>query len=161
MRLVEAVFHDVWDQRNASRKSEAVRLKTQFVRLGSRKGKLLEQMQEGVLTKEDFRTLYEKVNSEILQTEMAFADIQGKELDVDIALSYLNHLLWNLHILFENSYIESKMSIGRAIFPEGIRCSNSGFGTAVTHSLYSMLADESVTADHMASPTGFEPVLSP
>jgi hypothetical protein len=53
------------------------------------------------------------------------------------------------------------MRIGRAIFPKGIKCSKVGFGTAVTHSLYSMLADDSVTAEHLASPTGFEPVLSP
>jgi hypothetical protein len=161
MKLVEAVFHDVWDQRNASRQSETERLKTELARLASRKGNLLEQMQENGLTKQDFRELYGKVNSEILQAEAALAEVEGTELDVDIALKYLNHLLWNLHILFESSDLESKTKIGRAIFPQGIRCSNSGFGTAITHSLYSMVADESVSTERLASPTGFEPVLSP
>jgi DNA invertase Pin-like site-specific DNA recombinase len=161
MRLVEAVFHDVWDQRNASRQSETERLQAQLARLSSRKGRLLEQMQEGVLIGEDFRTLYDKANAAIMQTENALADVQGKELDVDIALKYLKHLLWNLNILFENSSLESKTKIARAIFPNGLRCANIGVGTAVTHSFYSMLADESVTAELLASPTGFEPVLSP
>jgi site-specific DNA recombinase len=102
MRLVEAVFHDVWEQRNSSRQSETARLQSERSRLASRKERLLEQMQDGGLTKEDFRTHYGKVNSEILQAESALEDVQGKELDVDIALNYLNHLLWNLHILFED-----------------------------------------------------------
>ena len=161
MRLVEAVFRDVWATRNASRQSDTERLNAELKRLKDRKGRLIEQMQEGVLTGEDFREPYNKVNQELLQVELALAQVQGGELEVETAISYLKHHLWNLNILFENSDLETKSKIARAIFPRGLMCGNKGVGTALNNSFYRMLSDESVGYEQLASPTGFEPVLSP
>ena len=136
-------------------------LEAQLKTLTGRKGRVLERMQDGDLQGGDFRTLYDKVNAQIAQAEAALVIAQGTELEVDVALSYLRHLLWNLRILFENSDLEAKRRLCKAIFPDGIRCSKAGFGTVVSHSLFSMLADESVGVEYLASPTGFEPVLSP
>ncbi len=159
--LVEAVFRAVWNQRNASRQPEVDRLETLLSQLNTRKRNVLEQMETGVLNDTDFSERYRKLNHQIADAESAISQARETELDVDIALTYLNHVLWNLHILFENSDIGTKRSICKAIFPEGIRCSRMGFGTVVTHSLFSMFGDETVSLEHLASPTGFEPVLSP
>ncbi len=159
--LVEEVLRDVWNQSNASRQSLMEGLEAQLKILTGRKGRVLERMQDGDLQGGDFRTLYDKVNAQIAQAEAALVIAQGTELEVDLALSYLRHLLWNFRILFENSDLDAKRRPCKAIFPDGIRCSKAGFGTVVSHSLFSMLADESVGVEHLASPTGFEPVLSP
>jgi site-specific DNA recombinase len=161
MRLVESVFRSVWQQRNDSRQSETERLQAEHRRLTARKRRLLDQMLDGAVSDTDFKELHEKIKQELANVETSLNDVQQTELDVDLALSYLAHLLWNQHILFENSDLDGKKLICKALFPAGITCSKHGFGTVVTHSIYSMLADESVTRDHLASPTGFEPVLSP
>ena len=161
VRLVESVFRSVWQQRNDSRQSETERLQAEHQRLTARKRRLQNQMLDGALSDADFKELQESIKQGLADVESSLNDVQRTELDVDLALSYLAHLLWNQHILFENSDLDGKKLILKALFPAGITCSKQGFGTVVTHSIYSMLADESVTRDQLASPTGFEPVLSP
>src|SRR5271165_6385680 len=161
MRLVESVFRSVWKQRNDSRQSETERLQAEHQRLIARKKRLLNLMLDGALSDADFKEQHEALKIELADVETSLNDVQQTDLDVDLALSYLSHLLWNQHILFENSDLDGKKLICRALFPAGITCSKQGFGTVITRSIYSMLADESVSRDALASPTGFEPVLSP
>ena len=159
MNLVESVFRDVWEVRNGSRANDTERLQTQLANLKSQKKSIIAQIR--VFTPTDFETAYKEVEAEILATTSVLEQIETTELDVDVAISYLNQMLWNLPNLYQTGDLNSNTLLFRTIFPQGIKCSKTGLGTPVTHSLYSMLADESVSAERLASPTGFEPVLSP
>ncbi|HKF50649.1 MAG TPA: hypothetical protein VKB38_25015 [Terracidiphilus sp.] len=119
----------------------------------------MDQMQDGVLTGEDFRVLYDSLNAQLAETETELNAVRanGPELDVDTAFGYLSHLVWNQHIFYQDSDLEEKRRVARTIFPAGIRCSKDGFGTAVTHSLFSVLADESVSPEHLVALPGIEP----
>jgi hypothetical protein len=45
------------------------------------------------------------------------------------------------------------------MFPEGLSFDKKGFGTPVTHSIYKLLASDSVDEAVLVAPQGFEPRL--
>jgi hypothetical protein len=43
------------------------------------------------------------------------------------------------------------------MFPEGLPYGETGFGTAVTHSIYTLLASDPMDESRLVAPQGFEP----
>jgi len=180
MRVVEECFRDAWSIKNASADADIERLNGQLRSLKQRKTGLLAKME--TLTDDDFRAMYVAVNSEIERAELALAEAQMEstgwepsapeleqglgrmpsqrvkvKLDVDTALGYLRHLLWNSGIYYSQSDLAGKRRIALRIFTNGIKCSKDGFGTPVTNSLFNMLGDESVDAERLVALPGIEP----
>ena len=67
------------------------------------------------------------------------------------------HLFWNSRTLLEKSDLDGKQRLARLIFPAGLIFTKSGFGTPITHSIYTLLADESIEEGVLVGPEGFEP----
>ena len=155
MRLIDAIFRQVWTDKQNTAQSEATQLAGQLKRLETRKQNILNKIDK--LKETDFDSMYQSTISEIQRVKLSLLDAQRTVIDVDTALSYLMHLLWNSHILWETSDLEVKQRLARLIFPEGVTFSNDDFGTPVTHSIFSLLADKSVEDGVLVGPEGFEP----
>ena len=89
---------------------------------------------------------------------------EASDLDLDTALGYLNHLLWNSSQIWETADLQGKQRLQRSIFPKGLAYlpdgSESPFGTPLTSSLYSLLAGDFDDEKGLVAPQGFEPRLS-
>ena len=87
---------------------------------------------------------------------------QGTARREDAALCGLRRLLWNLCILFANNQSEAR---GWLLLSPEISSWNprakAGLEAVVSRYLSSMLGIERAGLERLASPTGFEPVLSP
>ena len=118
-------------------------------------------VQDDAIRQGDFRDEYSSLGEQITAVEAAIAgsQVSGERLDVDTGWGYLEHLLFNQHHLWNQSDAQEKRRIARLIFPSGIRCSKEGFGTPLTHSLFSMLGDENVPIEGLVALTGIEPVF--
>ena len=159
--MVEAAFREAWTVKNGSADADRERLKGQLNTLQMRKRRLLGLVQDGAIERGDFQAEYEPLGEQLTAVEAAIADseMSGEHLDVDTGWGYLEHLLYNQHLVWIQSDVQEKRRIARLIFPSGIKCSREGLGTPLTHSLFSMLADENVPMEGLVALTGIEPVF--
>jgi site-specific DNA recombinase len=157
--VVEEAFREAWTVKNGSAAADGERLKGQLNTLQMRKRRLLGLVQDGVITQGDFQSEYDPLGEQITAVEAAIADseVSREPLDVDTAWGYLEHLLYNQHLVWIQADAQEKRRIARLIFPSGIRCSKGGFGTPLTHSLFSMLGDESIPMEGLVALSGIEP----
>jgi hypothetical protein len=72
-------------------------------------------------------------------------------------MAYLTHLLLNTSTIWQTSDLQGKQKLQRRLFPNGLVFEKSGFGTPITHSIYTLLASDSVDEMVLVGPEGFEP----
>jgi hypothetical protein len=137
----------------------AAALRSDLSKQRARKRRVLEQMADGDLSKEDFKSLNASTVKAIADLEERLSFAESEVLDVDSAIEYLTHLLWNTSVIWQTSDLQGKKRILRRMFPDGLAYSKNGFGTPITHSFYSLLANDSVDESFMVAPQGFEPRL--
>jgi site-specific DNA recombinase len=159
LRVVEECFREAWSQRNGTAHADRERLLTQLTTLQQRKRRLLSLVQDDALDSEEFKEANDSLKLEIIKVEAALADAEGasQELDCDTAFSYLEHLLYNQHLLWNESDAEARQRMAMQIFPSGIRCATEGFGTPVSHSIFSIMSNENVGAEDLVALPGIEP----
>ena len=161
MRLIEKVFRDRWDGLMENSASESLGLRQQVGKLEARQKRILLQMADGDITVEDFAQLKAATSSELAGIRDRLAIVEGAEPDKEESLAYILHLIWNPSLTWETAPLQDKQRLQRRMFPEGLILDKTGVGTPVSHSIYTLLADDSVDEECLASPTGFEPVLPP
>jgi site-specific DNA recombinase len=157
MTLIDRIFERVWRQKQGTRSDEVTTLRTQLERLETRKTNVLAQMAAGNLAEDDFRSLYASIRSELEEVRGRLRSAESSELDLETALEYLKFQFWNTHILWQQSDLAGKVRLQRAIFPNGVVWSSEGFGTPVTHSIFSLLAAAESEESVLVGPEGFEP----
>ena len=120
--------------------------------LQQRKQRILNQLADGVLSPEDFSGLIKTSNAEIDDVNERLMASEPFDFDVDTAIEYLTHLLWNTSIVWQTSNFSSKSSIQRRLFPNGLTWQKTGFGTPVMHSIYCLLVDDSADESRLVAP---------
>jgi hypothetical protein len=115
-------------------------------------------MADGILSADDFANLHKKTVEAIADLRRRLAVAESDVLDLDSA-EYLTHLLWNTSVVWQTSDLQGKKRIQRRMFPEGLSFDKTGFGTPVTHSIYTLLASDSMDEAVLVAPQGFEPRL--
>ncbi len=160
LRVVEESFREAWSLRNSAADADRTRLRAQLLTLQQQKRRTLQLAVDGSLSAEEFRPVLEELKANIATLEIALSDAEAanQELDCDTAWGYLEHLLFNQHLLWMQTDTAEKRRIAKLIFPFGIRCSKEGFGTPVTHSLFSILADENVPREELVALTTIEEI---
>jgi site-specific DNA recombinase len=155
--LMEAIFRRTWATQNHGNVSDADALAKTLASLEKRKERLLYTMEEGTLSNEDFKPRYREVTRQIHATREQLDAMRRDSLDVDTALDYLSHLLWNAAILWETNDLEGKQRIQSAIFPHGLPyCIKDGFGTVSTDFFSATSGDESDAISGMVTLGRFE-----
>jgi site-specific DNA recombinase len=154
--LMEEIFRRTWDTQNRGNVSDADALAKTLASIERRKERLLHNMEEGILSDEDFRPRYEQLNTQIHATRERLSAVTRDSLDVDTAIDYLSHLLWNAQILWGTSDLDTKQRLQRAIFPNGLKyASDGGFGT-VSNEFFQLLPGQSDTAGDVVTLGRFE-----
>lgn len=93
MNFVEAIFRDVWDQRNGSRPNDVERLTTELARLKSLKKSIMARI--AILSEQDFAAAYQEVEADISNTKATLDEMGATELSVDLALEYLKSIAYS------------------------------------------------------------------
>lgn len=134
-------------------------LLSQLRTLQSRKRRLLSLVQDGVLEPDDFKREHNLIKAEIVNVEAAISEVscQSQELNCETAPSYLEHLLHNQHLYWNQSDAAGKRRQAKRIFPSDIRCANEGYRIPSTCSFFSMFGDESVGRNELVALPGIEP----
>jgi Reverse transcriptase (RNA-dependent DNA polymerase) len=121
---------------------------------------MLGQMADGVLSAEDFTRLHKSTVKAIADLRERLAFAESEVLDLDSAIEYLTHILWNTSIAWQTSDLQGKKRVQRRMFPEGLVYGETGFGTPVTHSIYTLLASDSMDESRLVAPQGFRRIAN-
>jgi site-specific DNA recombinase len=143
MELIERVFRNAWAGRVQTAATDAAALRRELAKHEARKQRVLGQMADGILSAEDFSALHRQTVEAIADLRERLAFAESDVLDIDSAIEYLTHLLWNTSVIWQTSDLQGKKRIQGRIFPNGLSYSKNGFGTPVTHSIYSLLGEDS------------------
>jgi hypothetical protein len=113
------------------------------------------------LDQQTYEEQVQRLNAEMETAKMKFAAADLECIDVEDVLEFAEKLVERPEQLWLKSSLEQKQRLQSVFFPDGVKYTCEGFGTAPSNSFFSVfreLLDEKIS---LASPTGFEPVLSP
>jgi site-specific DNA recombinase len=96
----------------------------------------------------------ESVRSELRGTEMESLVLEG-------VLAFAEKIILRPTRLWVGSCLEQRQRLQSALFPDGIEFDGEEFGTTTAPLLFKLLTPDPDDTWGLASPTGFEPVLSP
>jgi site-specific DNA recombinase len=161
MRLfVEAVKH-VWEQRQQDSQAAMRSATRRLANLSERKNKLVDANLDGRIDQQTYEEQVERLRGEVELAKNQFRDADVETLDVKAVLEFAERLVSDPAQLWIEASLDQKQRLQAVFFPEGVTFTNQGFGTGATNSFFDMLQVFSGKESHLASPTGFEPVLSP
>ena len=111
-------------------------------------------MANGTIDAVDFIALHKPTIALIADIQVRLEIAERIELSIETALGYLSHILWNTRLLRKDANLQGKKAILSRIFPNGLSMSEKGFGTPLTHSLYTLLSENSVNETELVAPPG-------
>jgi hypothetical protein len=100
--------------------------------LASHRKRAVEQIADGVISAEDFKSIDQGVAMDSSAVRERLALVQGDELDLDEAKGYLEYLLWNTSAVWQSCNLQGKKQIPHRKFPNGLPRSKNGFETLIT-----------------------------
>lgn len=158
LKLFRAVVVDVWKQKQGDAAATTSALEQKLASLKEKKKRLLDAMLEGRLKQADFDEANDLNNEEIAVLEMDAHEARLVELDVEALLGYAEHVLTRAARLWFDSSLEVRQRLQTVLFPEGLAYSStSGFGTAPTSSMFSLLNGLTDQKGSLVDLGGFEP----
>ena len=131
--LFSAIVLDVWKARSAEAGALRASLEGKLAELRGRE----ELLEDAYLYARTIDATTYKRQSNTIRDQMALAtrdldDARHVEPDVAGLLGFAEHVLTNASRLWLEATIEQKVSLQRALFPEGLRLRDGKIGTAVT-----------------------------
>jgi hypothetical protein len=96
----------------------------------------------------------EEVRAQIRSTECEHVELEG-------VLAFADRLILPPARLRVESALDKRQRLLRTLFPKGIDFDGQEFGIDSTPLFFSLIEDDPNDSWGLASPTGFEPVLSP
>ena len=159
--LFKRIVLDVWRQKQGEAEVIVSEANRRVKELREKKNSLIDLLMDGRIDQDAYDGRMDKLNEDVALAEMALTDAKVEELDIEGALGFAEYLLGNAARLWAESSLEQKQRLQSVFFPQGLALYKDGFGTAVTSPLFNQLESLTVVESSLASPTGFEPVLSP
>jgi hypothetical protein len=84
-----------------------------------------------------------------------------EDLELELVLQFADRIILRPARLWVESSLEQKQRLQKTLFPGGVEFDGKQFGTTSTPLFFNLIARDLDDYYDLASPTGFEPVLSP
>ena len=150
-----------WMRRQGDAESEYAVVKERLLQLKIRKDKLIDLRLDGEITQANYKAKDERLNADTEMTERELRQVESKFLDLEGVLAFAEKIITSPARLWLESSLDQRQRLQSTFFPGGLTFDGQGFGTASSASFFSLLKVCCEEESRLASPTGFEPVLSP
>ncbi len=114
-----------------------------------------------MLPGQTYQEQFARLNIEANEVRSDLANAEFEQIDLEGVLRFAERIIGNPARLWLESTLDQRQRLQRTLFPDGIEYDGEEFGTASTPLFFCLLASVTDADYHLASPTGFEPVLSP
>jgi site-specific DNA recombinase len=161
-RLFVEVVKDVWGRQAELVHDQTRQGQRRVENFKTRKNQIFDAYMDRRITHDIYEEQLDRVTKELALAEMSLHDSQLEGFEIDTILAFAEHALGNTARLWLESNVDQKQMLQRVLFPEGLSyLGGGGFGTPASSSLFNVLDSFLPAESRLASPTGFEPVLSP
>ena len=162
MALVREAVIATWRRRTAEASADVARLQKKLAELESKEHDLVDaHVFRKTIDAATYGRALEKLRDDTALTRMALRDALSETIDVEGILRHAEQILTNAASVWIAAGPEQKQRIQKVFFSTGVVFDGERFGTAASGSLVSYLRAFEGGKTDLASPTGFEPVLSP
>jgi site-specific DNA recombinase len=161
MALFEEIIIDVWRLKHAEREEMIVRLQHEKSKLEQRKQRLLDLMVDGTLTAPDYEKQVKRVGTTLTALEKEVPDELASAQELQCLVEFAEWMLNRVAGIWQSASLANKQRIQNAFFPQGLEVSAEGFGTVPSPLFFGQYTPIPIESEKVASPRGFEPLLSP
>jgi hypothetical protein len=119
MELIERVFRNAWAGRAQTAVTDAAALRRELAKQQARKERVLGQMADGLLSADDFTDLHKSTVEAIADIRERLAFAESDVLDIDSAIEYLTHILWNTSVIWQTSDLKGNTGFNVGCFLKG------------------------------------------
>ena len=103
----------------------------------------------------------QKVGTALKDLETQLPDVQASGEELEHLIEFADWMLQRVAGIWDSAALPNKLRIQTAFFPEGLTVTHDGFGTVQGPLFFAQYAPIPVDTVGVASPRGFEPLLSP
>ena len=161
-KALTAIIQDIWKNRRALVEQQSRTASQHLDDLKFRRIQLTDALMDGRIRQDIYDERIDTLDQEITLAQFQLSDCQEDELEIEAVLAFAKDVFQNTAILWLDAPLAAKLQFQQMLFPEGISYSIvDGFGTRLTSLFFNELGLISSAESSLASPTGFEPVLSP
>jgi site-specific DNA recombinase len=158
---IKVAIRSVWNQRRGDMTELRQVLKGKLAKIEDRKTTLLNKMLDGVIDDAAYKGHNVLLRQEAEDVQAEIRGTQLEDINLEEVLRFADKILLRTDRLWMESALDQRQRLQKTLFPDGIEFDGEEFGTAVTPLLFRLLEEDSEDESCLASPTGFEPVLSP
>src|ERR1035437_531411 len=162
LSLFRDLVMGVRERKQADAKAQMTAMHQKLAALTDARNTLMDRYLDGRIDQGTYEEQNARLGTEITEARTALRCIETVDEEIEELLEFADGVLRDPAGLWSRASIDQRQRLKKVLFPAGVTYSvESRFGTALTPSIFNMLQELGSNNSSMASPTGFEPVLSP
>ena len=150
-----------WTQRKGDADAAYTAIQRRLAKAKQRKDRLVDLRLDGELSQAEYSDQNQRLTMDIEAAELELRETESQFLDLEGVLTFAEKIITSPARLWLESSLNERQRLQQTFFPDGVTFDGREFGTPSSSSFFSLLGSISNRESHLASPTGFEPVLSP
>jgi site-specific DNA recombinase len=155
------VLMDVWRAKKKQHEELGSNARRRLELLEHRKQQLVDALLDHRIDQDTYEDQLQKVRTQLDAAILEASEVLVDETDLRQLTEFAGWMLNNAATLWYGASPENKLRLQRAVLPHGVSVSKEGFGTRLTPEFFSILDASELEKSKLASPRGFEPLLSP
>ena len=160
--LFRDVVLGVWNRKQADAQAQVSAIKQRLSLQTGRKNMLIDRYLDGKIPEQTYSEQNERLANEISESRAALLEAEVADEQIEGLLEFADRVLHDPAGLWAQASLAQRQRLQKVLFPNDLEYSQlDGFGTGQSPSFFSILAAFGGDNSSLASPTGFEPVLSP
>ena len=150
LKLFKTMVIKKWQNINHDQRTEQRKLQIDLDKLKDRKQRVITMYIDGNLSVDEKVEQSNKINSEILRTELRLNEVKGDAVSSDALIDFGINMIKNAPKLWRISNEIERQQLQAAIFPEGLAYDFvKGFGIAKTSELYEVIRELNVNKSNV------------
>jgi site-specific DNA recombinase len=161
MDEIKETIRTVWQQRKGDAEELRSVLKRKLTQVELRKNALVDKYADGKVDDDTYAETAARYTSEIDSIRAELRGTELEHLELERVLEFADRIILRPARFWVESTLYQKVRLLKTLFPGGIEFDGKEFETVSTPLFFSLLEKDLNDDYGLASPTGFEPVLSP
>jgi site-specific DNA recombinase len=150
-----------WKRRQGDTEAAYAAIQERLAKVRERKNRLVDLRLDGDMDQATYKVQDDRLNQDIEAAKVELRRAESNFLDFDGVLRFAEKIVRSPARLWMESSLDQRQRLQQTFFPSGITYDGREFRTPLSDSFFSLLKGYCDDESHLASPTGFEPVLSP
>lgn len=159
LALFREIVRDVYKERISEGSKEKSKLQANLGKLKRKKSRLIDLRLEEEIDQASFQEKKADLEADIRNMERELAVLDSGTMDIDSALDFAERIIMHADELWKSLEFDERIKLQNLLFSGGLEFDGEKFGTIKTDSIFSMLTENAVRNDTLATPAGIEPAL--